>query len=124
MKLLTLTTIALISTAGLAAAECTAEWSIEPNANYNTRYDAATVGVNLVFSFGGDSVARCEAEMAEIRTKEAEARLKEARRLHEDARRKEQELDNTLARLELCQEALKLNAPRLIAECRADGFIE
>ena len=124
MKLLTLTTIALISTAGLAAAQCTNEWSIEPNAEYDTHDDYATVGLNLVFTFGGDTVARCEAAMAEVRSEEAKARYEEARRKHEDARRKEQELENELARLELCQEALKLNAPRLIAECRAEGFIE
>ena len=106
MKLLTLTTIALISTAGLAAAQCTNEWSIEPYAEYNDGVDdygsssGISTGINLVFSFGGDTVARCEAAMAEIKSEEAKARYEDARRMHEDARRKEQELENELARLE------------------------
>ena len=127
MKLLTIATVALISTAGLAAAsECTTEWSIDPFVEYNdSGYDSGTTaGVNLTFSFGGSSLADCKAAEAERRNQEAEARLKEARTKHENARRAEQEIDNMLARLALCQEALKLNAPRLIAECRADGFIE
>ena len=127
MKLLTITTVALISTAGLAAAsECTNEWSLDPFVEYSdSGYSSGTTaGINLTFKFGGDSMADCKAAEAERKNQEAEARLKEARTKHENARRAEQEIDNTLARLELCQEALKLNAPRLIAECRADGYIE
>ena len=109
-----------------AAAECTNEWSIEPFLEYSdTGYSPGTsAGVNFVFSFGGSAVAECKAEMAQIKSEEAEARHKEARAKYEDARRKEQELDNLILRLELCQEALAVNAPRIINECRADGLIE
>ena len=116
--------MALFAMPTFAAAECTNEWSIEPNAEYDTYDDVTTIGLDLVFTFGGSTIAECKAEMAEIKSKEAKARYEEARRKHEDAKRVEQELENELDRLRLCHEAMKLNAPRLIAECRAEGFIE
>ena len=116
--------MALFAMPTFAAAECTNEWSIEPNAEYDTFDDVATIGLDLVFTFGGSTIAECKAEMAEIKSKEAKARYEEARRKHEDAKRVEQELENELDRLRLCHEAMKLNAPRLIAECRAEGYIE
>ena len=118
--------MALFAMPTFAAAECKNEWSIEPFLEYNdSKYSAGTsAGVNFVFSFGGSAVAECEAEMANIKSKEAKARYEEARANNEDARRKEQELDNLLLRLEICQEAVAYNAPRLITECHADGLIE
>ena len=116
--------IALLAAPTFAAAECTNEWSIEPNAEYDTFDDVATIGLDLVFTFGGSTIAECKAEMAEIKSKEAKARYEEARRKHEDAKRVEQELENELDKLRLCHEAMKLNAPRLITECRAEGYIE
>ena len=101
MELLTIATVALISTAGLAAAsECTTEWSVDPFVEYNdSGYNSGTTaGINLTFSFGGSSLADCKAAEAERKNQEAEARLKEARTKHENARRAEQELDNTLAK--------------------------
>ena len=62
--------------------------------------------------------------MADIKSKEAKARYEDAKRKHEDAKRIEQELENELDKLRLCHEAMKLNAPRLVAECRAEGYIE
>ena len=76
------------------------------------------------FTFGGSAKAECLSEMADIKSKEAKTRYENAKRKHEDAKRIEQELSNELDRLRLCNEAMKLNAPRLIAECRADGYIE
>ena len=109
--------ILFVVPASFASAECTNEWSIEPTAEYDSLDDYATVGINFVFSFGGSVVAECEAAVAERRSEEA-------RRKHEDARREEQELTNQMAKLRLCNEALKLNAPGIIANCRAEGYIE
>ncbi len=116
--------MALFAMPTFAAAECTNEWSIEPNAEYDTYDDVATIGLDLVFTFGGSTIAECKAEMASIKADEAKTRYEDARRKHEDAKRIEQELENELDRLRLCHEAMKLNAPRLIAECRAEGYIE
>ncbi len=116
--------MALFAMPTFAAAECKSEWEIRPGVSYDTQRDSARVGLDLVFTFGGSAIAECKAEMAEIKSKEAKARYEEARTRNEDARRKEQELDNLILRLELCQEALAVNAPRIINECRADGLIE
>ena len=124
MNILSTTFAVLLSTVGFASAECSNEWSIEPNAEYDTYDDVATIGLDLVFTFGGSAKAECLSEMADIKSKEAKTKYENAKRKHEDAKRIEQELSNELDRLRLCNEAMKLNAPRLIAECRAEGYIE
>ncbi|MCY4583965.1 MAG: hypothetical protein OXE50_14400 [Chloroflexi bacterium] len=116
--------IALLAAPTFAAAECSNEWSIEPNAKYDTQKDTATIGLDLVFTFGGDTITKCKAKMADIKSKEAKTRYEDAKRKHEDAKRREQELENEMDRLKLCLFAAENNAPRLIAECRAEGFIE
>ena len=103
MEIIATTAAILLSTVGLASAnECRSVWSIEPNAEYDTAYDYATVGLNFVFEFGGSSKAECEVAMAEKRN---------------------QEITNEIERLELCLLAEDTGAPRLIKECRADGYL-
>ena len=105
MNILSTTTAFLLSTVGLASAdECRSEWPIEPHVSYNEYgSDEISSGLNFVFTFGGSSKAECESEMATIRN---------------------QEIENTYARLELCLLAEEAGSPRLVAECRAEGLLK
>ena len=111
MNILSTTTALLLSTVGLASAdECRSEWSIQPSLEYNSgenefygKKEGLTAGLNFVFSLGGSSKAECESARAEMRNIE---------------------IENEYERLELCLYAKEQGAPRLIAECRAEGFIE
>ena len=97
MNLLSTATAVLLSTVGLASAdECRTEWSIEPYVELENNQDfgeTISSGLNFVFTFGGSSKAECESEMANIRN---------------------QEIENTYARLELCLLAEEAGSPRLI----------
>ena len=101
MKVLALATVAVLATAGLASASCTSEWSIEPGLSHDDY--GLTTSLNFVFSFGGSAKAECLSEMAIKRN---------------------QEIENEYARLELCLLAEEAGSPRLIAECRAEGFLQ
>ena len=106
MNLLSTTFAALLSTVGFASAECSTEWSIEPFIELESEQDygeTVTSGLNFVFTFGGSSKAECESEMADIRN---------------------QEIENTYAKLELCLLAEEAGSPRLIAECQAEGLLK
>ena len=92
--------------ASFASAQCSSEWSIEPYVSLDNSQEfgeTVSTGLNFVFTFGGSSKAECESEMAAIRN---------------------QEIENTYARLELCMLAEEAGSPRLLAECRAEGLLE
>ena len=99
MKKLLLAALFLVPT--YAAAECTNEWTIEPGLEADE--SGVTAALNFVFTFGGSAKTECEAELAEMRN---------------------QEIENEYDRLELCILAKEAGSPRLIKECKAEGFIE